>query len=243
MALFRNPFFKSDNEAVEYEYSMGVINIRKGKFYDALTHLNKAAEGGHVSAYYNLAIIHGSGRVSPWNFDIAADCWYKSAEFGHPEAKKSLWLIEAADRGGFGYDNIVKMFSRPLKNGEIDGEIMTCAARFTDVLCKKYGATNDVIAYEIDAARQSEDVNVQRFVHRTGISEEFSSGGLDRLVTGSVADQITDGLNNLSITQGRFGMDPSYIRMIRCSIIGYVIQKSAYGGNSQSLLGIDRFFK
>lgn len=242
MAFFQNPFFKSSDHAVEVEYNKGVMCIQSGMLKDAVIHLERAAQKGHASALYNLSIIHASGKVSPWNFDIAADCWYKAAQLEHPSAKRSLWLIEAADRGGFGYDHLVKFTLEDKDGHELNGAYMTCAARFTSVLCKVYGATNDVIAYEIDAARQSDDPDVQDFVARTGISEEISHGGLGRLIEGSAADQITDGLNQFSVAQKRSGLDEKLVQMARCSIVGYVIQKSIFGARCEPLLGLDRFF-
>ena len=242
MHSFQDPFFKSDDEAVETGYSFGVHCLNAEKYYEAVEFFNAATLGNHVSAIHNLSIIHGSGLTSPWSFDLAAEYWYRAASMGHPSAQKSLWMIEAADRGGFGYDNLAKLAADPEKRGRINGPLMTSVSRFTDVLCKKYGATMDVVAYEIDAARHSDEQGVQNFVARTAISEELSSGGLYRLIEGSAADQITTGLNKFSLAQSRSGMSDRYVRMARCTIIGHVIQKSIFGGRSQPLLGVDQFF-
>lgn len=242
MTLFKNPFFESESDDVEADYIKGVQSLASDRFDDASTFFQRAALRGHVSALYNLFVIHASGFISPWNFELAADCWYKAANSGHPSAKGNIWMLEAADRGGFGYDNLADMAADPSNNGRINGVLMTCAARFTDVLCKKYGATSDLIAYEIDAARQSDETDVQKFISRTGISRNFTDGGLSRLVEGTAADQITNGLNQFSVAQKRSGLKDAHIRMARCTIIGYVIQKSIYGNNSQPLLGVDKFF-
>ncbi|MBJ6987270.1 sel1 repeat family protein [Devosia sp. MC521] len=243
MALFQNPFFKSNSNDTEAEYTKGVVSLQSSRFEEASQHFQIAASGGHVSALYNLSIIHGSGLISPWSFDAAADCWYKGASLGHPSAQSSLWMLEAADRGGFGYDNLAKMSSEQSNRGQVNAALMTCAARFTDVLCKKYGASNDFIAYEIDAARQSDDEHVRRFVERTGLSNDVTTGGLDRLIPGSAADQITDGLNQFSVAQLRSGMDEKYVTMSRCTVVGYVIQKSVYGSMSKPLLGVADFLR
>lgn len=70
------PYFKSQNADVEDEYVSGVRHLQRGEMNAASRHLVKAAEGGHASAFYNLSILWGSGAVSPYDFDAAADCWY-----------------------------------------------------------------------------------------------------------------------------------------------------------------------
>lgn len=119
---------------------------------------------------------------------------------------------------------------------------MICAARFFDVTCKKYGATNDVIAYELDGAASSDWKFIHSFIGRTGIDSSFYEGGLNRLSEGSAADQVTDGLNALSVAMGQIGYDQNLIVMARCSIVGYIILKSPYRQNAEPLRGIDAFF-
>jgi hypothetical protein len=127
--------------------------------------------------------------VTPYDFDIAADCWYKAAEAGHPSAKSLLWQIEAADRGGFGADNLAKFAEEPNPGGGLTPSIMICAARFYDVICRKYGATVDVIAYELDAAATSDFDFVHSFIDRTGIDKGFYEGGLRRLKTACATER------------------------------------------------------
>lgn len=243
MALFRKPFFKSENAGVEDEYVTGVRHLQRGDMNAASRHLVKAAEGGHASAFYNLSILWGSGAVSPYDFDAAADCWYKAAAAGHPKAQESLWLLEAADRGGFGTENLIDMASKQGKNGALlNSNVMICAARFFDVTCKKYGATNDVIAYELDGAASSDWTFIHAFIERMGIDRSFYEGGLNRLSEGSAADQVTDGLNELAVAMGKIGYDQNLIVMARCSIVGYIILKSPYGQHADPLRGLDSFF-
>jgi hypothetical protein len=120
---------------------------------------------------------------------------------------------------------------------------MICAARFYDVICRKYGALTDVIAYELDAAATSDFDFVHSFINRTGIGKDFYEGGLNRLKPGSAADQITDGLNKLHIAMRHSGVSDKLAVMARCSIVGYIIAKSPYGGRSEPLRGIDTFFQ
>lgn len=243
MSLFQKPFFKSKNASVEDEYVTGVRHLQRGDMNAASRHLVKAAEGGHASAFYNLSILWGSGAVSPYDFDAAADCWYKAAAAGHPKAQETLWLLEAADRGGFGADNLVKMVRTHGKNGALlQPFLMICAARFFDVTCKKYGATNDVIAYELDGAASSEWKFIHAFIERMGIDRSFYEGGLNRLPEGSAADQVTDGLNAFSVAMGQIGYDQNLVVMARCSIVGYIILKSPYGQRAEPLRGLDVFF-
>jgi TPR repeat protein len=242
MPLFRNSFFKSDHQGVEDEYAKGVSYLKNGDMSGASRHFVQAMAGGHTSATYNLYLMWGTGAVSPYDFDAAADCWYKAAALGHPKAKESLWLIEAADRGGFGTEILADFAEKQGSQNGLVAPVMICAARFFDVLCRKYGATTDVIAYELDGAAQSDWNCIQSFIQRTGLDKSFYDGGLDRILEGSAADQITDGLNQLSVAMHNAGFDGKTVAMARCSIVGYIILKSPYGNKAQPLLGTDRFF-
>ncbi|MFA3760596.1 hypothetical protein V1954_12400 [Yersinia sp. 2538 StPb PI] len=242
MAEFQDPFFTSTSEDVEAEYVCGVEALRAGDCNAASRHLGNAARGGHVSALFNLSLLWGSGSVTPYDFDLAADCWYKAAEAGHPRAKAILWQLEAADRGGFGANNLAK-FAKDANSGDsLIYSIMVCAARFYDVICRKYGATVDVIAYELDTATMSNFDFVHSFVKRTGINKDFYEGGLNRLKPDSAADQIVDGLNQLHAAMRSSGVSEKLAAMARCSIVGHIIAKSPYGEHSQPLRGIDTFF-
>jgi hypothetical protein len=243
MPLFGKPAFTSDDRDVELEYTRGVAALQQSDFYTADKHLRRAAAGDHASAFYNLMLMHGAGVLSPYNIDFAADCMYKAAAAGHPKAVENLGLLEAADRGGFGTNNLAKFASEWPSDGGLNHILMICGCRFYDVLCRKYGATVDVIAYELDAASTSDDVSVLEFLKRTGIQESFYEGGLNRLIPGSAADQITDGLNLLHAGLKSAGTRDEYCRMVRCTIVGYVISKSAFGGNAEPLQGTDRFFR
>lgn len=242
MPLFQNSFFKSNNQAIEDEYAKGVSLLKNGDMDGASRHFAQAMSGGHTSATYNLYLMWGAGTVSSYDFDAAADCWYKAAA-GHPKAKESLWLIEAADRGGFGTEILADFATKQGSQHGLVAAVMVCAARFFDVLCRKYGATADVIAYELDGASRSDWSFIHSFIERTGLNESFYEGGLDRLLDGSAADQITDGLNQLSVAMLKAGFDDKTVAMARCSIVGYIILKSPYGDNAQPLLGTDRFFE
>lgn len=109
MAEFQNPFFTSTSDDVESEYVAGVAALQTGNCSAASRYFGNAARDGHVSALFNLSLLWGGGSVTPYDFDLAADCWYKAAEAGHPRAKAVLWQLEAADRGGFGADNLAKL--------------------------------------------------------------------------------------------------------------------------------------
>lgn len=233
----------------EQLYQNGLAHLKSGDYGLASAKFSEAMELGHVSAQYNLSLLWGSGVVSPYDFDVAADCWYKAAAAGHERAKETLWLIEAADRGGFGFDNLAQMtLKQPaaqIQLGQVmlPGPLMICAARFTDVCCRKFGATMDVIAYELDGAASSDFPFVHAFIKRTGIDQSFYQGGLERLVENSAADQITDGLNAFSVALQQSGIPLRLAVMARCSIVGQVIRKSAFGDNAKALCGTDTFFE
>ena len=54
MALFGKQFFKSSDARAEDAYRSGVLAVSAKKFQEAYDHFNRAAEGEHGSAYYNL---------------------------------------------------------------------------------------------------------------------------------------------------------------------------------------------
>lgn len=241
MRLFANPFFRSKNDDIERTYTEGVSAIQKGDFSAADRHLRQAAAGGHVSAFYNLAIIHGGGLASPQDPEFGVECFYKAADAGHPKAIASRWMLEGADRGGFGMQRLAKCASNMSPAGGLNAMVMLCACRFTEVLCRQHDATDQVIAYELDAAGMSDDPIVLRYLARTGIPATFYAGGLDRLPAGSAADQITDGLNDFSVAMGNAGYSEKMIIVARCTIVGHLIRTSRHGARSKPLLGVKEF--
>lgn len=243
MPIFRKPIFVNGDDASIDAYNMGVLALQRGDYYDADKHLRDAAVRGYVSALYNLSLLHGSGMISPYSIDFATDCFYKAAAGGHPQASSSVAFLEAADRGGFGFDNLARFAGEWASGGGLNHLLMMCACRFADALCRKYGATADVIAYELDAASLSDDRAVLGFVERSGLSQSFYSGGLNRLTKGSAADQITDGLNGMHLGLKQLGTRDPYCRFARCTVVGYIIEKSAFGGKAAPLRGLDRFFE
>ena len=242
MVQFQKPFFTSVSPAIETEYAMGVTALQRGNHAAASQHLLSAARGGHVSALFNLSLLWGSGNVTPYDFDLAADCWYKAAAAGHLRAKSTLWQLEAADRGGFGANNLAKFVEEANAGEQLLPSLMICAARFYDVVCRNYGATADVIACELDAAAKSDFDFVHSFIQRTGLEHNFYANGLRRLKPGSAADQVTDGLNSFYIAMRRTGASENLAIMARCSIVGHIIAKSPFGARSQALRGLDTFF-
>ena len=72
MAEFQNPFFTSSSEGVETEYVAGVIALQGSDYHAASRHFANAAQGGHVSALFNLSLLWGGGSVTPYDFDLAA---------------------------------------------------------------------------------------------------------------------------------------------------------------------------
>lgn len=243
MVTTQKPFYESSDSRVEAAYTAGVEALQRGQYQLADQQFRDAAAAGHVSALYNMAILNGAGYISPYNLDLAIDCFYKAAAAGHPTASELRWQLDAADRGGFGTQNLARFAAQLPHEDGLNHIIMMCAARFYDVLCKQHGAATDVIAYELDAASRSDNPAVQRFLQRTGLPESFYQGGLDRLVRGSAADQITDGLNQLHLGLRQSGMSDDLCLMARCTIVGHLILKSAYASRAQPLLGIDDFLQ
>lgn len=240
--IFQNSFFKSENEFIENLYLQGVRHLKANEHYAADKSLRAAAAGGHVSALYNLFILNGGGYISPYDIDLAADCFYKAAKAGHPSALKNLFMLEAADRAGFGTINLAHLAATISPRGGLSALLMVCACRFFYAISEVHGVTDAVIAYELNGASFSENHEVMSFIRRTGVPESFYSGPLSNLQEGEAADQITDGFNSLSFALQSAGNTPQICAMARCSILGYMISKSPQGRNSKPLLGLDKFF-
>lgn len=242
MKIFQNSFFKSKDDPTENFYQQGIRHLKANEHYAADKSLRSAAAGGHVSALYNLFILNGGGFISPYDIDLAADCFYKAAKAGHPSASKNLFMLEAADRAGFGTNNLTHLAATTPPQDGLSALLMVCASRFFYAVSEAHGATDAVIAYELNGASLSENHGVLSFVQRTGVPESFYSGALSDLEEGEAADQITDGLNSLSLALQSAGNAPQICIMARCSILGYIVSKSSQGRNSKPLLGLDKFF-
>lgn len=249
--------FISDDDEAEGRYIKGVLCLRRGDYDGANDNFKAAASKGHVSAYWNLAILIGSGRVTPFDIDYAADCFRAAAGGGHPTANKWIYMLDAADRGGFGYDNLERMIAAGGSQDDLPAILIVCACRFTHVLCTQHGVTDEVIDYELPAAAKSDNPAIREFVRRTGIDlprrpmrwvnespddshMEFFSPDLEE---GSPADGITDGFNQITVALMRAGYSDELATFARCTVLGYVISKSARGTHAKPLLGLEQFFE
>jgi len=242
MPLFQNPFFKSSNDLTERQYEIGVRFLAEKDYGQANRYFKKAAEEGHISALYNLALLNGSGVIEPFDIDFAAECLYKAAHAGHPNAKAYLSILEAADRGGLGTTHLANL---ALNSQRIDGIlpylIMITGCRFFAAVCKATNATQQVINYELDAASASEQKYIQDFVKRCGVPVSEFSGGFHKLEEGGAADQITNGLNHLFLSMTQAGYTAEFCLIARCTIVSYLISQSKYAESAPELHSINIF--
>ncbi len=242
MKLFGSAFFRSANDNIEASYTNGVLAMQKGDYNQADKHLRQAAKGGHVSALFNLGLLHGAGDVSPMDPDFAIDCLYKAADAGHPKAQElKKGFLEPADRGSYGTVNLIQNASYCGPDSGMAYIVMLNACRFIDVLCRQHNATDQVIAYELDGASHSEYPMVHRYIERTGIPAAFYEDGLNRLEAGCAADEITDVLNQFSVAMTQAGFDQETVIFSRCTIVGHLIRSSPHGSKSKPLLGKKEF--
>ena len=242
MRLFGSAFFRSESESIEAAYTKGVLAIQKGDYQEADRHLRQAAKGGHVSALFNLGLLHGAGEVSPMDPDFAIECLYKAAEAGHPKAQElKEGFLEPADRGSYGTVNLVQNAAHIGPESGMTYLLMLNACRLIEVLCRQYDATDQVIAYELDGASHSDYPMVHRYLERTGIPTEFYADGLNSLEPGCPADEITDVLNRFSVAMGQAGYDDELVIYARCTIVGHLIRASRHGSKSKPLLGKEEF--
>lgn len=243
MKFFQLSFFKSRNDLIESQYQQGVRHLKANDHYAADKYLREAAAGSHPSALYNLSILHGCGAISPYDLDFAANCHYEAAKLGHPSAVNNLFMLEGADRGGFGTTALAHLAATTSPQEWFSSILMISAARYFSAVSNLHGVTDEVIAYELKGASNSENPSVLKFVERTGIPPIFYSRAHTNLVPGSAADQITDGLNNFSAALRAAGNDKRIWLAARCTILGYMISKTTHNRSSKPLLGLDKFFK
>ncbi|WP_147269707.1 sel1 repeat family protein [Rhodanobacter denitrificans] len=242
MNLFQGSWFKSTNDSIESRYQQGVSYLKANYHSGADRCLREAAAGGHASALYNLAILHGCGVLSPYDLDFAATCYYKAAKLGHPSAAKSVFMLEAADRGGFGSDNLAQLAAKTPPDRWFSSILMICATRYFSAVSKLHGATDLVIASELHGASISECPGILSFIERTGVPTSLYSDHRTYLEPGSAADQITDGLNSFSAALRAAGNERMLWIAARCTIVGYMISKTSLGDSSKPLLGLVDFY-
>jgi hypothetical protein len=247
--------FISDDDEAESHYIKGILSLRRADFDETYANFKDAASKGHVSAHWNLALLIGSGRITPLDIDHAADCFRAAANGGHPTATNSIYMLDAADRGGFGYNNLETMIVAGGAKDYLPAILIICACRFTYALCKQYDVVDEVINYEVPAAAKSDSPAIREFVRRTGIDlprrrvmvqDPLDFPGLGLIIpdleAGSPADQITDGFNQITVAFQAAGYSDDLTAFARCTILGYIVSKSGRGAHADPLLGFDRFF-
>lgn len=237
-----------EKDTPDYYFKKGISFIERNDPENAGRMWKVSATRDHVPSIYNLALLNGGGTISPYDIDYAAECFYKSARLEHKEAMQSIYMLEAADRGGFGFDNLARMSGPVPTFAGVKAQMSlkplhtVCACRFVKALCDIFNASEEVIAYELDCAATSDEEYVREFIRRTGVQENFYKGGSNLLERDSPADKITDGLNQLAVSMMEKGVSKEMITFQRCTIVGYMIIHSHLGYNSTQLHGVNRFF-
>ncbi|WP_299913375.1 hypothetical protein [uncultured Paracoccus sp.] len=224
-------------------FRSAVSAVASDNFYEADGLLRKSMLRGFMPAYFNSAILNGQGCISPFNIDYAVECYRTAAQLGHERAAELLQIINNADIAHLTISDITNL-ATALEHGTFLNPIHTMVAcRFYKSLCEKTSSLEEVILYEIEAASQSEYRSVLEFVDRTGIPPESYEGAYGRLVAGSPADKITDGLNELTVAMSRSGASERSYLFQRCTIVGYLVSRSRLGKDAKLLLGIEDFFE
>jgi hypothetical protein len=244
VALFSKVFFGNKDKTTEDEdYVKGLRCLQKRDFYGANVCFKIAAERAHVSAIYNLSLIHSMGMISPYEIDFGIACFRLAGALGHPNAKEFLEWLDKAEDTSFGTIALSMFAAKVSAQNEPNHLLMMVGCKLYNALCIQYDAVDSVIEYELDAASRSENYYIHNYIKRTGISHSVYSGGLNRIQEGSAADEITDGLNSLYLGLKRSGHSNELCLLIRCTIVGYIISKSRHASRARSLLGADKFFQ
>lgn len=249
MSRFGLPFFLSDNLTTEMIYSKGVSALEVGKYRAAFKHFSQAAEDGHLSASYNLALLIAMGHVSPYDIDLSIRHYQRAARAGHPNAKFALRVLDSVEGGAFSYES---SFLQPLveahmevfvsRPGELSPYMILFATQLFKRFCSNVSIQDAFIAAELDAASQSEWPAMRNFIKRTGIPSHFYRHGMARLQENRAADLITDRLIELSLAMLQTESSQEMTAFVRSTIVGYVIENSRHAEGAKPLLGMKDFW-
>lgn len=240
----RPPEVRDGNPNVMNIYNSGVTALAKGNYREAYTLFKKAADSEYVSAYFNLAMLIGSGKLPSIDIDYAANCWYIAAELGHQEAKSKLVFLEKADSGLFGTQAFELWAERMVVNGMPHPYILIAACRYYYKICDAFDVTEPFIASELGRASQSNFEFERRFASRTMLSEVTYSHKEPHPTEGHPLEQILLGLEQLDSGLRKGGVQHQNRLFVRATIVAYIVSKFIPRDITKDiLLGTDDFFK
>ncbi len=80
-------------------YKAGMTHLVKGEFIEARPFLEKAVEGGHAEAAFNLASLYAKGDGVEQNYETAISYLQKASDAGYYPAMTNLGLLYAKGQG------------------------------------------------------------------------------------------------------------------------------------------------
>lgn len=239
----RSPEFRSEDPEVMEIYNSGVIALSKGNYREAYNCFKLAADLGYASAYFNLAMLSGSGKISPVDIDYASHCWYMAAKLGHQEANDKLIFLEKADSGAFGTQAFELWAEKLVVNGMPHPYLLISVCRYYYKICSAYDVTEEFIASELSRASQSNFEFERKFALRTMFPGAADSYEKLHPVEGSPLGQIILGLGQLDSGLYKGGIQHHNRLFVRATIVAYVASKSMRQDSFKNiLLGVNDFF-
>lgn len=252
MARLIRPFFRSSSKDTEATYTQGVLALQQERHDEAFRLFSKAADEGHISANFNLGMLVCSGHVSPYDIDLGIQHFLTAAKAGHPRAKEVENILKSIGLGLYPVQsNFLGQLSRFIPEvllsspGLVNPNAIIFGTQLFNRFCRSEEARDAVIAAELDAASKSDWPAIHRFIKRSGIPPSFYEDGMDRMIhnqPGSLADLITDRLLEFNFALLNAGTTLEIGAFVRCTIVGYLIEKSRHAANAQPLLGVKEFW-
>lgn len=219
-------FFQSTTSAsVDEVYKSGVLLLQKGDYPGAVTALRAAADRGHASATYNLALMYKQGLTESFDIDEAIILFKQAGDFGHTRAQAHWNLFERLGSEEPLNDDDVSFLVQNFSRTGGDGAFVYGLA---NEFIRRTPDPSDLLEFvmiELSGASNG-SASAQAFVRRTGIPPSSFEYSLSESREGTPARLRSDLLDRIChVVMGKGGIPQSSIVFARCSIVGYVIKK------------------
>lgn len=241
MKIFRTVSTRSSENAREL-YNDGVKALQSCDHYEADELLRAAAEMKHPSALFNLSLLHGSGWISPYDIDFAAECLLKAAELGHAQAALEVPYIVASDQGSLGAIYLEDRALKTVPLNELNAFLMILACRYYKAVCDIHEATEEWLFWEFGVLSRMKSPHVQSFLSRIGVSASEVAPANFQLEAGSYVEAIATFSHQFFQAMKAAGNSDRSCILARCTLVGYVASHSEFEEFHHPLLGADTFF-
>lgn len=228
-------------------YNEGVKCLQQQKYYEARDIFTKLLEINptYKSALFNLAQIHNSAAITPFDLDLSAKLIYFAASLGHQACNGICLFLSRADSCSLGFETLL-MYADFRVNCPmpINPLVFLITSRyFASIVTRDEEIANLFINYELDRIKSLKQDWGLKFLNRLGISESVYYGAsVGEVQEDSIHGQMIYCLNELDKKFEKSGIDFKYREFFRISVVSYVINKASYKNVSICNEGLDTFF-